>query len=40
MWNLKGGTDDPTCKAAKETQKEKTFGLSGRRGWDDLREQN
>ena len=32
----KDGTNDPVCRAAKETQQ--TFGLSGRRGWDALRE--
>ena len=31
--------DDPICKTSKETNKEQTFGLCGRRrGCDDLRE--
>ena len=35
---LKDG-NNPICKAAQETQMQKTFGLCGRRqGWGDLRE--
>ena len=31
--------DDSICETAKETDKEQTFGLCGRRrGWADLRE--
>ena len=37
----KDDIDDPTCRGAKETRKEKAFELNGKkRGWDDLREQH
>ena len=31
IWNLKYGNVDPICEAAKETEKEQTFGLCERR---------
>ena len=37
----KDDIDNPTCRGAKETCKEKAFELNGKkRGWDDLREQH